>query len=719
MRFARTFKPHVEIDRLTASAVIAMVTLGVISVLPTVMMDHLPFPASLSLGVAVVLVLRFDRRFAAYYALTASIVALVMGVARGGAPAESISIVLFVSVVILQGLTLLVTPWLLGARRRDLETASLSVGGVARLFLVVIPFVSLAPAIAVFLLAWAAGDPDPISTTVAVTVQGLLGSYATAPFAMTLLRDESGRRCHTCHCERRWLVMTILAGITILGLAHHPVVAGEQVLMQTLLALGSLSMLVFLALLSGWMATAVGTFLLAFTTDTALVATASPTVPSLTDPDLIATSGVWVSAKMGSVLPVIAIALPIASITEVHHRHFRRLKDRDERLGGMLDDAATGLIRTDARGRILFANEAAVTVIGDDPLDGVEGHREMLIQTLIAPASHRRLRRGLRAAGRGRRFECELEVAAADGSVRIHLALFSPVRDPREADSVLITMIDIDARERRTRRRRRRDAVRHRRPLEAKRLDRMTSLVMSDVNNLATALAGVASLARKDRSPAELDHLLVTLEAGCENAARHAARLRHAIPGAAVSKENTDVAGHLRDRLHRAVSMGRIRLDHIDVALGVSAPVPGAFLDLIVEELIHDLESDRRPADQAVSVSVSVSDRHSRPAGSDPAVSIAFGSSDRRSPRSIAALTGRPDAEAGTGPPAVGLVTIKDRVEEIGGTIDVQDDDVGTVVTIHIPGEVPTPTDIGSTTTWREPRGDRLVQDRVGFNRRG
>ena len=77
MRFARTFKPHVEIDRLTASAVIAMVTLSVISVLPTVMMDQLPFPASLSLGVAVVLVLRFDRRFAAYYALTASIVALV------------------------------------------------------------------------------------------------------------------------------------------------------------------------------------------------------------------------------------------------------------------------------------------------------------------------------------------------------------------------------------------------------------------------------------------------------------------------------------------------------------------------------------------------------------------------------------------------------------------------------------------------------------------
>lgn len=707
MRFARTFKPHVEIDRLTASAVIAMVTLSVISVLPTVMMDQLPFPASLSLGVAVVLVLRFDRRFAAYYALTASIVALVIWVARGGAPAESISIALFVSVVILQGLTLLVTPWLLGDRRRDLETASLSVGGVARLFLVVIPFVSLAPAIAVFLLAWAAGDPDPIPTTVAVTVQGLIGCYATAPFAMAMLRDESGRRCHTCHCERRWLIMTILAGITILGLAHHPVVAGEQVLMQTLLALASLSLLAFLALLSGWMATAAGTFLLAFTTDAALVATASPAVPSLTDPDLIANSGVWVSAKMRSVLPVIAIALPIASITEVHHRHFRRLKDRDERLGGMLDDAATGLIRTDRQGRIFFANEAAVSVIGTDPNEGEEGQVEILIQSLITPTSHRRLRRGLRAAGDGRGFQCELDVVAGDGSSRIHLALFSPVRDPGGAGSVLITMLDIDSRERGTRRRKRRYAERTRDARESRELDRMTALVMSDVNNLATALAGVSSLSRGVHAPARLDRMLETLETGCETAARHAARLRHVIPGAAVSNDHTDVAGHLRDRLHRAASLGRIHLERVDASPRLAAPVPGAFFDLIVEELIHDLESNGGSPRPTISVSVTI--RRAPTARTDSVLEIRFGSSRRRTARSIAALTGDRASDTPADPTTLGLTTIADRIDEIGGSIEVEDHEAGTIVSIRMPG---------SNAMIAHGDGGPVVEVQPGLNRR-
>ena len=715
MRIARTFKSHAEFDRFTASALLAMIALNAISIPSAFMMDQPPFPASLSLGVALILVLRFDRRFAAYYAMVATLFGVATWLGRGGSSAESISVATFISTLLLQGLALLATPWLLGSRGRDLVNASPSVGGVLRLLLVVIPFVSLAPAVAVLVLARSTGVADPFLAGVTAAVQGIVGCYATAPIAIALLRDQSGRRCCSCNCERRWLILTILLFITSIGVAHHPVVTSGHVLMQILLALGSLSMLVFLAVLSGWMATAVGTFLLTFTTGVALVATSTPGGPSPTDAGLIAPTGFAMTVKIGSVLPVIAIALVVAALTEVHHRAYRSLKDRDGRLGGLLDDDATGLIRTDARGRILFANEAAVTVIGADPLDGVEGHPEILIQTLLAPASHRRLRRGLRAAGRGRRFECELEVAAADGSVRIHLALFSPVRDPREADSVLITMIDIDARERRTRRRRRRDAIRHRRPLEAKRLDRMTSLVMSDVNNLATALAGVASLPREDRSPAELDHLLLTLEAGCENAARHAARLRHAIPGAAVSKEKTDVAGHLRDRLHRAVSMGRIRLDHIDVPLGISAPVRGAFLDLMVEELIHDLEADHRSAGQAVPVpvpvSVSVSDRR---VGSNPAVRIEFGSSDRRSPRSIAALTSRRDAEPRTEPPAVGLVTIADRVEEIGGTIDVRDDDVGTVVTIHIPAEP----DIGSTSTRNETCDGRLIQDRVGFNRR-
>ncbi len=684
MRFARTFDPDVETVRLTASAVIAMVTLSVISALPTIMTDHLPFPASLSLGVAVILVLRFDRRFAAYYVIVGTIVALATWVGRGGSPTESNSIALFVLIVMLQGLALLATPRLLGERRRDLVTSSLSVGGVFRLFLVAIPFVSLTPAIAMFVLAWVAGDPDQTSTTVAVAVQGLVGCNATAPFAMAMLRDESGRRCHNCHCERRWVIMTILAGITALGLAHHPVVAGDQVLMQTLLALGSLSLLAFLALLSGWMATAAGTFLLAFTTDTALVPTAAPAVPSLADPALIATSGVWVSAKMGSVLPVIAIALFIASITEAHHRHVRRLTDREERLGGMLDDAATGLIRTDRQGRIFFANEAAVSVIGTDPNGGEESQVEILIQSLIAPTSHRRLRRGLRAAGNGRRFQCELDVVAGDGSSRIHLALFSPVRDPGGAGSVLITMLDIDSRERGTRRRKRRDAERTRDTRESRELDRMTALVMSDVNNLATALAGVSSLSRGVHPPARLDRMLETLETGCETAARHAARLRHVIPGAAVSNDHTEVAGHLRDRLHRAALLGRIHLERVDASPRLAAPVPGAFLDLIVEELIHDLESTGGSPRPTISVSVTI--QRAPTARTDSVLEIRFGSSRRRTARSIAALTGGRASDTPADPTTLGLATIADRIDEIGGSIEVEDHEAGTIVSIRMPG---------------------------------
>ncbi|MCP4797363.1 MAG: PAS domain-containing protein [Phycisphaeraceae bacterium] len=700
-------KPHIEFDRLTTTALIAMITLNAVSILPTFMMDHVPFPASLSLGVALVLVLRFDRRFAAYYAIVATVFALATWIGRGSSLAGSISVVAFLSIAILQGLALLATPWLLGSRRRDLVTASPSVGGVLRLLLLVIPFVSLVPAVAGLILAWGTGEPDPIPTAIAAAIQGLVGCCATAPFAIAMLRDESGRRSRTCGFERRWVVVAILTFITVIGLAHHPLVTSDHVLVQTLLALGSLSLLVFLAVLSGWMATAVGTFLLAFTTGAALVATAAPTASSLADPGLIATTGVWVSARMGFVLPVIAIALIVASMTEVHLRTCRRLEDREGRLGGLLDDAATGLIRTDVGGRILFANEAAIGVIGTDPLDRTEGRNEPLLASLIAPGSHRRLHRGLRAAGNGRRLQCELDVVVADGSSRIHLALFSPVRDPGEADSVLITMIDIDSRERRTRHRMRRDAERARESQETKELDRLTSLVMSDVNNLATALAGVASLARDDRSPTELDHMLVTLETGCESAARHAARLRHAIPGAAISTECIDVGGHLRDRLHRAVSMGRIHLDHMDVGHGLSAPVSGAFLDLIVEELIHDLESEHGSPCPTISVSV----RPDWSTRSSAAVNIEVSSSRRRAARSIAALIDARSPDTPIDPAVLGLATIADRVREIGGSIDARDHDVFTIISIHVPASRRT----GSRAT---PTEARALRNPVGFSRR-
>lgn len=83
MRIARTLKPHIEFDRLTTTALIAMITLNAVSILPTFMTDHVPFPASLSLGVALVLVLRFDRRFAAYYAIVATVFALATWIGRG------------------------------------------------------------------------------------------------------------------------------------------------------------------------------------------------------------------------------------------------------------------------------------------------------------------------------------------------------------------------------------------------------------------------------------------------------------------------------------------------------------------------------------------------------------------------------------------------------------------------------------------------------------
>ncbi|MCP4940037.1 MAG: hypothetical protein GY921_12680, partial [Phycisphaeraceae bacterium] len=289
----------------------------------------------------------------------------------------------------------------------------------------------------------------------------------------------------------------------------------------------------------------------------------------------------------------------------------------------------------------------------------------------------------------------------------IHLALFSPVRDPGEADSVLITMIDIDSRERRTRHRMRRDAERARESQETKELDRLTSLVMSDVNNLATALAGVASLARDDRSPTELDHMLVTLETGCESAARHAARLRHAIPGAAISTECIDVGGHLRDRLHRAVSMGRIHLDHMDVGHGLSAPVSGAFLDLIVEELIHDLESEHGSPCPTISVSV----RPDWSTRSSAAVNIEVSSSRRRAARSIAALIDARSPDTPIDPAVLGLATIADRVREIGGSIDARDHDVFTIISIHVPASSRT----GSRAT---PTEARALRNPVGFSRR-
>lgn len=211
----------------------------------------------------------------------------------------------------------------------------------------------------------------------------------------------------------------------------------------------------------------------------------------------------------------------------------------------------------------------------------------------------------------------------------------------------------------------------------------MTALVMSDVNNLATALAGVSSLSRGADAPGRLDRMLETLEAGCETAARHAARLRHVIPGAAVSNDHTDVTGHLRDRLHRAVSMGRIHLEGLESSASVTAPVAGAFLDLMVEELVHDLESDG--GSSCPTISVSVTTRRDPTTRACSVLEIRFGSSRRRTARSIAALAGGRNVDTPTDPATLGLATIADRVDEIGGSIEVEDHEAGTIVSIRMP----------------------------------
>ncbi len=684
MEIARNFRSVPDLGPIDRGPLLAMITLNAISILPAFLTDHVPFPASLSLGVALVLTLRSGPRFAAYYVIVSTLFSLVIWLGRGGSLAGSTALTAFLSTACMQGIMLLLTPWLLGDRRRDLINASPSPIGVLRLFLIVIPLVTLAPAAAGLFLASALGGVDPVRVGVAAAIQGLAGCYATAPLAMALLRDESGRRCCSCNCERRWTILGMLALVALVGVAHHSILTSGQVLMQTLLALGSLSLLVFLAVLSGWLATAVGALVLAITTGTALVTSLAPLDASAAVSEVISTAGIAVSAEMGSVLPVIAISLVVASMTEIHHRAYRSLKDRDERLGGLLDDTATGLIRTDEAGRIVFANEAAITVIGVDPSVDERDEHHVHIETLVAPTSRRRLRRALRVVEKGRRFQCELEITMPDGSTRIHIALFSPVRDPGSADSVLITMLDIDARERRDRRIRRREAVRNRGAVETGELDRLTSLVMSDVNNLATALAGVASFARDTRSPAGLDEMLLTLESGCETAARHAARLRHAMPGTALSEEKTDVGRHLRDRIHRAVATGRIRLDRMDARTGTLAPVTGAFLDLLAEELIFDLEPDGPASHPIVSMSV----RDDRTIGGEPAVEIEFASSTRRRRRSIAALTGGIGDRSSTELEVFGLATIAARIEEIRGTVDVGSEDGRTIVTIRIPIEI-------------------------------
>jgi signal transduction histidine kinase len=81
---------------------------------------------------------------------------------------------------------------------------------------------------------------------------------------------------------------------------------------------------------------------------------------------------------------------------------------------------------------------------------------------------------------------------------------------------------------------------------------------------------------------------------------------------------------------------------------------------------------------------MSVSVRRDPTVGSETALNIEFSSPLRRSVRSIAALNGDRSRDTPTDPGTVGLATIAARVREIGGSIQVEDHEDGTIITIRM-----------------------------------
>ena len=433
---------------------------------------------------------------------------LAPGLIEGRPPAHALGLLILEPAVEAAGLSLLLTS--LGRARLRIAGGRVELPDAMRLVGVAMPLAIL-PVVGLHLLLVRVGSPSDVSVVTGpiagqVAIACFSGILAGTPIVVSMLPTRSAAQTYRCHCRYPLLPMAGMSLLVPIGL----ILLIENTNPASLLAISSVlavGVLGGLALASGWMATGFGMLLLTVvTTGTSLASTRSAEL----------TPGI----ELMSLTPAFMIAVLFASTMESRFRDRLRLSDRHDEIRTLVEATGAAILRVATDGRVVYANDAARRLGSTPDTGGTRTISEWFgpenaaaVQALVANL--------LMSGDRQAEF-----LLARDGGVIPHLCVCTPLRDERQhARGFTLAIMDLHDRHLREQARRRRSR---------EELRSLATAHVHDVNSLAMAVGGVASLARESSHDTSVGRVLEDIERSCEQAARRVSRVKHltSTPGA-------------------------------------------------------------------------------------------------------------------------------------------------------------------------------------------
>ena len=295
----------------------------------------------------------------------------------------------------------------------------------------------------------------------------------------------------------------------------------------------------------------------------------------------------------------IALSLGVTSdnLTNSRVRAQRNLNE----VQSLVDASATGIVRTSCNGKIFYSNANCARMLNTD--HAIIGTQ---LQEYVLPNHRRRLETMLRAARLTNVVEFELPIIAGDTRElwRLAVATYQPATEGRR-EYLTISIIDLSSARRREESRLRTESERLQQEAQEQ-ISNLTSALLSDANNLAMAVSGTATQARKTRSldPSMFDEVLGRIETVCIETSSMFERYRRA-SGTEMPDPNSncDVTSVLRDLLESRKNDPRLALV-LDLP---SSPIFAAcdvnFMRFAIDQVVlNSLESSAEETNLEISI---------------------------------------------------------------------------------------------------------------------
>lgn len=386
---------------------------------------------------------------------------------------------------------------------------------------------------------------------------GFTGLVTAAPLTIALLPSDRAPQTYRCHCRLPAVPMVAMALLVPIGLLPGLPVS-DPIQSMTVTSLAAMGVLGWLSLASGWMATSMGMLMLA---------------ASIWGSGFIHESPERLQPAVELLLlsPAYVIGLLFASTMESRFRDRARLADRHDELRTILDATGAAMLRTNEDGVVVFANAAARELASDGDhrlggtLDDWLGKRASMRVLSALDASRRELEIVIREASADRRYE----------------VVATPLHDDRgRRRGHTIVIVDLGPRLRREARRRRK---------QQRDTRTIATACLHEVNSIAMAVGGAASLARESSDDTTIGRLADEIERSCDDAARRAERLRHlARTRTSTATASIELGEIARARLDHAMEQGRIDRGDVRIAPGVDVRLSKGFGAFVIDEFIQN-----------------------------------------------------------------------------------------------------------------------------------